>query len=57
MVRKMSLFMHVDVTGRTSISFFVVLCLWLLGIWAEGRKGVFKNSPLSLAQDSVSMKG
>ena len=46
-----------DVAGRASISFFVVLCLRLLGIWAEGRKGVFKNSPLSLAQDRGSQKG
>lgn len=46
-----------DVTPRTSISFFVVTCLWLFGIWAEGREGVFKNSPLSLAPDSRSMKG
>lgn len=29
----------------------------IIGIWAEGREGVFKNSPLFLAQVSVSMKG
>lgn len=49
---KKYIFLHIWCNSE-DIYFFVVLCLWLLGSWAEGREGVLKSSPLFLAQKRV----